>query len=130
VGWSGGLATTGRVSCFVDFFRPAYYITRYRRGGTVHELWEAAEQRAARGCVEKEKFMSVQERYDAARVVLQEHNQALGGPEATGYVDPEKFIQCVKAMGGTTEDRLRRMAAEDLIHCLPQPGNVRPMPLA
>lgn len=85
--------------------------------------------------------MSLQEKYDAAQSLLREHNDALFPPEPegqasgssekpAGYVDPEQFISCIKAAGGTTEDRLKRFRYEEILQCLPEAHGVKPIPLA
>jgi len=64
---------------------------------------------------------SVQSLYDKALKIIQEHNDNLGenANETKGYVNPDSFIKCLKATGGTTEDRLRRLRYEDIVKCLP-----------
>jgi hypothetical protein len=72
------------------------------------------------GCVVvKEVNMSAQERLDAALVIISEHNTAVGGEKNAGYVNPGQFISCIKASGGTSEDRLKRFSYEDILQCLP-----------
>jgi hypothetical protein len=94
--------------------------------------------------------MSYNSRIEAAIAVLDEHNSALGHTEAPtppgrtaiiedpagelkpkkyapGYVDPDAFIACIKASGGTSEDRLTQLSHEDILECLPGvpgPGGV------
>lgn len=63
--------------------------------------------------------MSLQEKFEAARVVLEQHNTILGGPEASGYVNADNFEKCIKLAGGTSEDRLKAMSYEDILQCLP-----------
>ncbi len=67
--------------------------------------------------------MSIQEKFEAARSVVEQHNVVLGGETAIGYVNPDNFINCIKLAGGTTEDRLKAMSYEDILHCLPTPAN-------
>lgn len=67
--------------------------------------------------------MSIQEKFDAARSVVEQHNVVLGGESAVGYVNPDHFTNCIKLAGGTTEDRLKAMSYEDILHCLPAPAN-------
>jgi hypothetical protein len=63
--------------------------------------------------------MTYQERVDAALAVITEHNDAIGGNTNPGFVDPQKFISCVKASGGTSADRLSQLSHEDILECLP-----------
>lgn len=85
--------------------------------------------------------MSIEARFDAARKILDEHNIALGWkPGETvartddPFIDPDRFVQLVKASGGTNEERLKKMTAEDLLHCMRDMLNniplFKPMPLA
>lgn len=73
-----------------------------------------------------------QEKVDAALAVIAEHNDAIGGNANPGYVDPTKFINCVKATGGTSADRLSQLSHEDILECLPTvpETNVKPRILA
>jgi len=64
--------------------------------------------------------MSIQDKFDAALAVINEHNTTVGGADKPGYIDPEQFISCVKASGGTTEDRLKAMSHEDILSFLPR----------
>jgi hypothetical protein len=81
--------------------------------------------------------MSFQERIDAALAIIKEHNDALG-QDSSHVVDGEKVIACIKASGGTSEDRLASLSHEDILECLPavkMPGesggfNVKPRILA
>ena len=77
--------------------------------------------------------MSVQKFYDAARTILEQHNEIIGeGNE--GLVDIDKFLTCLKATGGTNLKALEKISLEDLLNCLPQvdgPGGwAKPWPLA
>lgn len=63
--------------------------------------------------------MSIQEKFDAARSVVEQHNVVLGGETASGYVNPDNFINCIKLAGGTTEDRLKALSYEEILLCLP-----------
>ncbi len=80
--------------------------------------------------------MSIQEKFDAARALIEQHNVVLGGEQALGYVTPDNFINCIKLAGGTTEDRLKAMSYEDILQCLPAPANpaggspIKPVSLA
>lgn len=64
------------------------------------------------------------DKYEAALSVLRSHNEALTKdakePKSVpGYVDPEEFLACIKAAGGTSEERLKRFSYEDILECLP-----------
>jgi hypothetical protein len=76
--------------------------------------------------------MSVQQFYDAARTVLEQHNEAIG--EGEGLIDIDKFLTCLKATGATDLKTLVGMSLENILNCLPQvdgPGGwVKPWPLA
>ncbi|MDE2095726.1 MAG: hypothetical protein KGL39_00585 [Patescibacteria group bacterium] len=72
---------------------------------------------------------SYEERLAAVSRILKEHNDKLGEPPL-GRVDPDDFIAKLKGIGGTTEERLQKLSAEDVLHCLPSPEGLRPMPLA
>jgi len=77
--------------------------------------------------------MSLQEKFEAARAVLEQHNAVLGGAEATdktGQVDPDKFIQGVKLAGGTTEERLKGFSYEDILQCFPYLAAITIKPVA
>jgi hypothetical protein len=81
--------------------------------------------------------MSVQDKFDAALTLINEHNTAVGGAGQPGYVNPEQFISCIKASGGTSEDRLKSFSYEDILSCLPAtqlpdpPGTtIKPVALA
>lgn len=79
--------------------------------------------------------MSFNDRIQAAQAVIAEHNDAIGGKEKPGYVDPDNFISCIKATGGTNEERLAQLSHEDILECLPAiptpaGGSVKPRILA
>ncbi len=63
--------------------------------------------------------MSVQEKFDLVQALLREHNDAVGGEGKPGFVNPEAFISCVKAQGGTKEEYLKALKYEDIEQCLP-----------
>ena len=56
--------------------------------------------------------------YNAALAVINEHNSVIGQGNP-GYLDPDKFLPCVKAAGGTTLDRLKNLSYEDILVCMP-----------
>jgi len=64
------------------------------------------------------KKMTLQSKFDAALAIICEHNTAVG-EGIHGYVNPEKFSDTLKAIGGTTEDRLKSLSYEDILECLP-----------
>lgn len=78
----------------------------------------------------------LQEKYSSVRILLDEHNKALGydseNPEEkpNGFVNSDEFITSIKAIGGTTVDRLKKFSYEDILECLPAHGNVKPKVLA
>lgn len=74
--------------------------------------------------------MTLQSRFDAALAIIREHNDAVGGEGKPGYVDSEKFSNTLKAIGGTTEDRLKSLSYEDILECLPAYEGVKPRLLA
>lgn len=72
--------------------------------------------------------MTVQEMFDAALAVINEHNVVVGQGNP-GYLDPNQFQQCIKAAGGTTADRLKSLSYEDILACMPD-TKVKPIALA
>jgi hypothetical protein len=66
--------------------------------------------------------MSLQEKFDSALALVNSHNNAIG-ENKPGFVNPEQFIDCIKASGGTTEDRLKGFSYEDILNCLPSNTN-------
>lgn len=64
--------------------------------------------------------MSLQDKFDAALKVIQEHNEGVGGENQPGYVNGEEFIALLKATGATNEDRLRGLSHEAIIDLLPE----------
>jgi hypothetical protein len=63
--------------------------------------------------------MDVQEIYDAALAVINQHNSVVGEGNPGFVSNPEEFINCVKAAGGTSIDRLKRVSHEDILSFLP-----------
>lgn len=80
--------------------------------------------------------MSVQDKFDASLAIVNEHNTAVGGDGKPGYINPETFISCIKASGGTSEERLKSFSYEDILSCLPavavsgMSNTVKPVALA
>lgn len=71
----------------------------------------------------KVKKMSYESRIDAALKIISDHNDAIGvHPETKkpnpGYINSENFLATIKAVGGTSEDRLTQFSHEDIIECL------------
>jgi hypothetical protein len=86
-------------------------------------------QNAAKGC--EGAFMYL-DRINSAIALIKEHNDAIA-PNATGQpgqVNLVKFIDCIKASGGTSEDRLKRFSYEDILACLPAVDGVKPVIIA
>jgi len=63
--------------------------------------------------------MSYESKINSALTLLREHNEACGGEGKTGFVNPEAFISCIKATGGTNESRLSALSHEDILDCMP-----------
>lgn len=75
--------------------------------------------------------MSFDDRIDAALSAIGQHNNAIGGADKPGHLNPEDFIACVKASGGTSAERLSALSHEDLLACMPSgPNGVKPRVLA
>lgn len=62
--------------------------------------------------------MSYDDRIEAARTLVNQHNTIIGDLKAD-LIDVEGFIQSIKLMGGTSEDRLSAFSHEDILACLP-----------
>jgi len=77
--------------------------------------------------------MSVQQFFDAARSVLEQHNEAIGEGNP-GFVQIDQFIDCIKAIGGSSPAALADFSNENIANCLPNYpgpyGTVKPWPLA
>lgn len=63
--------------------------------------------------------MSYESKIDSALTLVREHNEACGGEGKPGFVNPEAFISCLKASGGTNETRLADLSHEDILACIP-----------
>lgn len=63
--------------------------------------------------------MSYESKIDSALTLVREHNEACGGEGKPGYVNPDAFISCLKASGGTNEARLGDLSHEDILACIP-----------
>ena len=68
--------------------------------------------------------MSIQDKFDAVRVLLEEHNRTLGTVEdkanpPVGFIDADKLINFLKIAGATTEDRLKGLSYEEIAEFLP-----------
>jgi len=77
--------------------------------------------------------MSVQSFFDAARIVLEQHNEAIGEGNS-GFVDIDQFESCIKATGGSSPSVLANFSNENIVNCLPNydgpHGTIKPWPLA
>jgi hypothetical protein len=67
--------------------------------------------------------MTLQIKFEAALAIIAEHNTAIGpeGPQ----INADQFITYVKAIGGTTEDRLKNLSYEDILECFPKPNDIK-----
>lgn len=75
--------------------------------------------------------MTFQEKFDSVRVLLNEHNTAVGGVGKNGYVEIDEFFETLKAVGATTEERLKQLSYEDILDCIPAKDNkIKPKILA
>lgn len=74
--------------------------------------------------------MSYNDRIEAAQNAISQHNEAVGGEGKPGFVNSESFIECLKASGGTSEERLSSLMHEDILACLPDYKGVKPRVLA
>lgn len=65
-----------------------------------------------------------EEKITSAITLIAEHNEAIGkdkdGNPNPGWVDPEEFTTCLKASGGTSEERLKGFSYENILTCLPK----------
>tara|TARA_Y100000034_G_scaffold104648_1_gene131361 strand:- start:17521 stop:18504 length:984 start_codon:yes stop_codon:yes gene_type:complete len=62
--------------------------------------------------------MIVDDKFARVRSVLSEHNSEIG-ENKPGYVNIDEFFSCIKVLGGTSEERLRRFSHEEIADCLP-----------
>jgi hypothetical protein len=67
--------------------------------------------------------------YGAGEIIVQ-HNLAFDGKDSPGYVNPEKFFEKLKLLGGTTDQRLRKLSYEQILSILPEFEGVKPQLLA
>lgn len=71
-----------------------------------------------------------EDRMDAALSAIRQHNDAIG-VDKPGYLNPDDLIACIKASGGTSEERLSALSHEDILACMPAgPNGVKPRVLA
>lgn len=61
--------------------------------------------------------MTYQQKLDSVIALINEHNAFI--TEESNKVNSEGFINCLKASGATTEERLNRLSYEELLQCLP-----------
>jgi hypothetical protein len=80
--------------------------------------------------------MSYEEKLDAARKLIEEHNSILG-EKSNDKINLEDFIKFIKIAGGTSEERLKGFSYEDILTCMPPnysefstPRTVKPFALA
>ena len=73
---------------------------------------------------------ALQMKYDSVLAILEQHNESIGGEDRPGYVDIQAFITCLKAAGGTTEERLAELSWDDILDCLPAFNGIKPKVLA
>ncbi len=73
--------------------------------------------------------MTLQSKFEAVLAIIAEHNSVIGIGKP-GCIDPEKFSNTLKAIGGTTEDRLKNLSYEDILECLPAFEGIKPRLLA
>ena len=75
--------------------------------------------------------MSYNDRIDAALAAINQHNEAVGGEGKPGFLNSDDFLACVKASGGTSDERLSALSHEDLLACMPaSPNGIKPRILA
>ena len=74
--------------------------------------------------------MGINERFDGAVSVIEEHNSVIGGKNNPGYVDSDEFISRIKSVGGTSEARLKRFSYEEILECMPDVDGRKPNVLA
>lgn len=75
--------------------------------------------------------MTIQEMYDAASAVISEHNSVVGGCGASpARIDESKFLDNIKASGGTNLDRLKALSYEDILACMQISSSIKPIAIA
>ena len=72
--------------------------------------------------------MSIQQLYDAARAILDEHNAVLGN-NSPARIDPDAFILALQMAGGTAEDRLK-LSHEKLLPLLTSSMDLGKIPIS
>lgn len=74
--------------------------------------------------------MTIQEMFDAALAVVEEHNSVVGQGNP-GFIDSENLVRNLKSAGGTSVDRLKAMSYEDILLCMPCiVGGMKPTAIA
>ena len=63
--------------------------------------------------------MTLNDKLEQVRYVLEEHNKIIGDEKSSGFIDIENFLSRIKLIGGTSEERLKRFSHEDIANCLP-----------
>lgn len=65
-----------------------------------------------------------EEKISSASALIAEHNETVGkdenGNPNPGWIDIKEFITCLKASGGTSDERLKGCSYEDILSCLPK----------
>lgn len=74
--------------------------------------------------------MDTKELFEVAQALIASHNEAFSGPDDPGFVDEGKFLSKIKLMGGTTPERLKSLAYEDILKALPSFEGIQPVALA
>ncbi len=78
--------------------------------------------------------MGTKEKLESVFTLLSDHNKVIGDSSKAGFIDPEKFSNCIKISGGTNDQRLKRFSYEDILVCLSgamtDAGNIKPVILA
>lgn len=64
--------------------------------------------------------MSVQQLFDSALALIEQHNTEIGAENPGGIKEPQNVVACLKATGATSEERLRGLSYEDILAVLPK----------
>lgn len=72
--------------------------------------------------------MSFTDRITAALAAIKEHNEAL--TDEKDRLNGESFVNNLKKLGGTSEDRLSSLSHEDILECFPSTLEIKPKILA
>lgn len=74
--------------------------------------------------------MVVIDKFESVRVLINEHNEAVGGPKSVGFIEVEVFLNKIKMAGGTSDDRLKGFSHEEILTFLPDFDGVKPLAIA